>query len=106
MRGVVRVAGIFAGALLGWAVGSNGTLIQNPYYVCGMLVLLVALFSLPAAVAEMRYSLTMCAYTAVAVAGCSYVGCCDAGAITSQDFAAKASRGGGFGWALFGLAIG
>lgn len=41
--------------------GANGSLLNNPYFLTGMTVLLVAVFSLPAPVAEFRYSLCMIA---------------------------------------------
>lgn len=39
--------------------GANGRLLENPYYLTGMVVLLVFFFSLGAPVAEFRYSLCM-----------------------------------------------
>lgn len=41
--------------------GANGNLLNNPYYLSGMIVLLTAFFSLPAPVAEFRYTLCMIA---------------------------------------------
>jgi hypothetical protein len=77
-RAMARVVGVFLGAMLGLAAGANGRLLENPYYFTGMVVMLVFFFSLPAPIAEFRYSLCMISYTAVAVLSCTYVGCCDA----------------------------
>lgn len=39
--------------------GANGRLLENPYYLTGMVVLLAFFFSLGAPVAEFRYSICM-----------------------------------------------
>jgi len=53
-RSLTRASGIAVGGLLGIAAGSNGALMESPYYVTAMLVLLVSLFGMAAAVVEFR----------------------------------------------------
>lgn len=40
----MRVGGIFLGAMLGMAVGLNGDLLNNAWYITGMIALLTAFF--------------------------------------------------------------
>lgn len=53
-RGFLRSAGIGIGGLLGLAAASNGALMNSPYYVTGIAVVLMFVFSLPAVVHELR----------------------------------------------------
>lgn len=46
--------GILTGGLLAVAAGSNGRLLNNPYYFTGIMLLGIAVFSLPAVVPEFR----------------------------------------------------
>ncbi|KAI7842827.1 hypothetical protein COHA_003573 [Chlorella ohadii] len=66
-RGVMRVVGVFVGAMLGLAAGANGRLLNNSYYISGMVVLFTFFFSLPGPIADFRYTLCMVSYTAIAV---------------------------------------
>ena len=65
VRGVFRIAGITIGALLAFAAGLNGNALNNPYYITSMVAVLIAVFSLPYPVAEMR-----CACCGVMSRGC------------------------------------
>lgn len=88
-KGFMRTVGIGVGGLLGLAASSNGALMNSPYYTTAIVMLLFAFFSLPAVVAEFRFTLCMIAYTIVGLVLCAYLGCCEAHS-TWQSFAGKA----------------
>lgn len=54
IKGFLRANGIAIGGLLGLAASLSGTLMESPYYLTAMLVLLVSFVSMTAAVAEFR----------------------------------------------------
>lgn len=87
-RAVMRVAGIFLGALVGLAAASSAALLHHPAYLTCMVGLFSALLGVPAADPQLRYTACMVLYTAASLMTCTYIdGCCSAA--TWQTFAGK-----------------
>lgn len=79
MRAVLRTTMSAVGATLGYCAMLNGTLAQNPYWICGIVVTVNGFFSMFCVVKPLRYSVFLANFTFNAVVVCQYYGCspCD-----------------------------
>jgi hypothetical protein len=79
MRAVLRTTMTAIGGTLGYCAMLNGSLAQNPYWICGVTVLVNGFFSLFSPLKSLRYSIFLANFTFNAVVVCQYYGCppCD-----------------------------
>ena len=54
IKGGLRIIGITLGSLIAYALGLSGSAMNSPFYVAGMIALLIAIISLPYPIAELR----------------------------------------------------
>lgn len=90
IKAILRVSLIAIGGSLGYAASVNGSLVQNPYFVTMITVLVNGFCGLFSPISfDFRYSLFLFVYTFNGVFACSYIGiCCIPG--TVQLFGGKA----------------